>query len=179
MTVQSTKYRKILEREITDKTVPIPQRNINKDQKSIKQIICTIADVHTICHFKHIHLKLDTHTQGKWPIHGPKHRKENQLLTLLLIIISLVYKSDINEDHYNLSNPLFGKNFRGQKHPKEMNKCWNSIASNNLSKINFNWLFNNQCPQRAGHHRPSLPPSTKHLNTNYYPISLISEYYYL
>ena len=29
-----------------------------------------------------MNLKLDHHTRGKWFIHGPKHRKENQLLSL-------------------------------------------------------------------------------------------------
>ena len=33
------------------------------------------------------------------------------------IILILVYKSDIKEDHDELSISLFKKNVRGQKHP--------------------------------------------------------------
>ena len=47
--------------------------------------------------------------------------------TLLLIILSLICKSDIKEVHGKLSNPLCGKDVGGQKHPREMDKCRNAI----------------------------------------------------
>ena len=46
--------------------------------------------------------------------------------TLLLIMLSLACKSDIKQAHYVLSNPLFKKNVRGQKHPREVGDCTNN-----------------------------------------------------
>ena len=54
--------------------------------------------------------------------------------TLLLIIISLVCKSDIKEVHYNFSN-LF-TNVRGQKNSSEVYKCRNSIPNINHFILN-------------------------------------------
>ena len=52
---------------------------------------------------------MDYHAGGKWFIHGPKRRKEIQLLTepespLLVILIACKY-----EVHGNLFSPLFEK----------------------------------------------------------------------
>ena len=58
---------------------------------------------------KNLNLKVDHHREGKWFIHGPKHRKEKgesvaKPGTRLLIIISIVCKSHIEEAKCNLSN---------------------------------------------------------------------------
>ena len=50
---------------------------------------------------------MDHHSGGKWFIRGSKHRKENRLLMLnpemlLLMILSLLCESDINEIHGKL-----------------------------------------------------------------------------
>ena len=53
--------------------------------------------------------KVDYHAGGKWFIHGPKRRKENQLLSLkhpLLINLSIKH---VNEVHGNMFSPLFEK----------------------------------------------------------------------
>ena len=43
----------------------------------------------------------------------------------MLIILNLVYKSDIKGGHCILSNPYV----RGQKHPRDVGKCKNSITN--------------------------------------------------
>ena len=86
--------------------------------------------------------------------------------TLPLNIPSLVCKSDIKEGHYILSNTLFRKNVRGQKHPrgihveKASQTLINHIEAYNTCKHSGQ---DNQCPERAGHHRPSLPPLVRNL----------------
>ena len=45
--------------------------------------------------FWNVSLKVDYHAEGKWFIHGPKCRKENQLLSLkhpCMIILSIAFK---------------------------------------------------------------------------------------
>ena len=59
--------------------------------------------------FQSVSRKLDHHAGGKWFIHGPKRRKENQLLSLkhpcgLSFVIACKY-----EVHGNLFSPLFEK----------------------------------------------------------------------
>ena len=52
-----------------------------------------------------------------------------------------------------------------------MNKCRKSIPYINhfiSSKYYQHPVQDNQCQERAGHHRPSLSPPVKHLNTNKY-----------
>ena len=44
--------------------------NINKGKKSREKS------------YQHLNLKEDHHTGDKWLIHGPRHHKENQLLSL-------------------------------------------------------------------------------------------------
>ena len=49
---------------------------------------------------------------------------------------------------------------RGQKHPREVVKNRNSIPNISqyiTSKECQHPVWDNQCPRRAGHHRPSLP----------------------
>ena len=49
---------------------------------------------------------MDYHAGGKWFIHGPKRRKENQLLSLKHPCwLSLIYH--VNEAHGNMFSPLF------------------------------------------------------------------------
>ena len=114
---------------------------------------------------------MDHHTQGKWFIHSPKHHKENCSLCLkhcCWLILGLVCKSDIKLVHGNLSNPFFKNKVFGQKHPMEVDKFRNSIPYINYfipSKYCQNPVQDNQCPERAGHHRPSLLPSVRHPNT--------------
>ena len=51
---------------------------------------------------KNVDLKVLHHTGSKWFINGHKHRKENQLQSLnllMLIMLNLVCKSDIQEAH--------------------------------------------------------------------------------
>ena len=43
--------------------------------------------------------------------------------TPLFIVSSLICKPDIKEARSVSSNPLFKKNVRGRKHPREMDKC--------------------------------------------------------
>ena len=50
-------------------------RNNNEYMKSY-------SNLHTNSHFKNVNRKVDYHSGGKWFIHGPKRRKENQLLSL-------------------------------------------------------------------------------------------------
>ena len=52
--------------------------------------------------FRNVNLKLDHHTGGKWFIHGPKHRKENKLLSLKHSDYpDLLCEYDIKEVHGN------------------------------------------------------------------------------
>ena len=86
--------------------------------------------------------------------------------TLLLIVLSTVCKYDIKEVIGNQSNPFFKKRVYGWKHPREVDNCRNSspyIKHFILSKYWQHMVKDNQCPERAGHHRPSLSPS---VNTN-------------
>ena len=68
---------------------------------------------------------MDHHTEGKWFIHGIKHRKEIQLpRKLLLIILSLVCKSDIKQVYGDLSNPFFKQVI--------CKVAWNNCVAHNL-----------------------------------------------
>ena len=49
---------------------------------------------------------------------------------LLLIVFSLVCKSDIKEVHGNLSNPFLGKNVRGQGYVLPQLSCGGDAAKN-------------------------------------------------
>ena len=99
----------------------------------------------------------------------------------LLIIFSLVCKSDIMEAHGNLYNPSSEKIVRGEKHPREADKYRNNIPHTNhliLGKDNQHPIYDNQCPEKAVYYRQSLPhiiktsryksytPSVRHLNIN-------------
>ena len=58
--------------------------------------------------FWNVSQKVDYHAGGKWFIHGPKRRKENQLLSLKHPYwFSLVWH--VNEVHGNMFSPLFKK----------------------------------------------------------------------
>ena len=77
-------------------------KNINKGKKTLGNSSPPYQTYTT-----NVKLKADRHTGGDWIIHGPKHHKEKQLLslkTLLLIILNLPWL---------LSNPLFEKKVRG------------------------------------------------------------------
>ena len=64
---------------------------------------------------------MDYHAGGKRFIHGPKRRKENQLL-----ILSIACKYAV---HGNLFSPLFQNKVRGQKHPRKEVKNRNSTPN--------------------------------------------------
>ena len=77
-----------------------------------------------------------------------------------------------------MSNLFFETKVRGQKHPREADKCRNSKPYINhfiLSKYCRHLVLGNQCPERVGHRRSSLPtpvmhlftPSVRHLNINH------------
>ena len=58
--------------------------------------------------FWNVSRKVDYHAGGKWFIHGPKRRKENQLLSLKTPCwLSLVFH--VNEVHGDMFSPLFEK----------------------------------------------------------------------
>ena len=83
-------------------------------------------------------------------------------VTLLLIILSIVCKCDIKEVLGNQSNPLFKKRVCGRKHPWEVDNCRNSSPYIKHFILSKNWqhlVQDNQCLERAGHHRTSLSPS--------------------
>ena len=72
--------------------------------------------------FKNVSRKVDYHAGGKWFIHGPKRRKENQLLSLKHPCwLSLVKHENMRSMaacsvHYSKSK------VRGQKHPSNVVK---------------------------------------------------------
>ena len=49
---------------------------------------------------------MEYHAGGKWFIHDPKRRKENQPETPLLVILSIACNDEV---HGNLFSPLFEK----------------------------------------------------------------------
>ena len=49
--------------------------NNQKQQK----MFSLMSNLQTYYHFKLDFQKVDQHTEGKWSIHGTKHRKDNQL----------------------------------------------------------------------------------------------------
>ena len=96
------------------------------------------------------------HPRPQMPQREPFAKAE----TLLLIILSLVHNSDIKQTHCISSNPLFKKNVRGQKHPRNADKCRNSIPNTQHFRLHDkskDTVQENQCPERAGHHSVSLP----------------------
>ena len=54
--------------------------NNQKQQK----MFSLMSNLQTYYHFKLDFQKVDQHTEGKWLIHGTKHRKDNQLQSLEL-----------------------------------------------------------------------------------------------
>ena len=92
--------------------------------------------------------------------------------TVMIIILSLEFKSEIKDVHGNLSNPFSDEKVRRQKHHVEAVKYRNSIAYINhviLSNYCHHLVQDNQCPETACHHRPFLRHSVKHLYTKYTP----------
>ena len=81
----------------------------NKGKKSISNSSPSYQ-ISYLCFFRNIHIKVDHHTGGKWFIRKPKHRKAIEFvvapLTLLLVIISIECKFEINEVRENLLNPF-------------------------------------------------------------------------
>ena len=74
--------------------------------------------------------------------------------TLLLIIPSLLYYSDINEGYRKVSNPLFEKIVLGQKHQREVEKA-ETVSQKLIVSILMYYqhlVKDNQCPERAGRH---------------------------
>ena len=92
--------------------------------------------------------------------------------TLLLIIPSLLYYSDINEGHRKVSKPFFEKIVLGQKHQREVGKA--ETVSQKINRFNLNLLPTSgkgqPMPGKGG--PPSFPPSVRHLITIYNRISL-------
>ena len=56
--------------------------NNQKQQKNVFRFVKLFLQ--TYYHFKLHFQKVDQHTGGKWLIHGPKRRKDNQLQSLEL-----------------------------------------------------------------------------------------------
>ena len=76
--------------------------------------------------------------------------------TPLLITLSIACKHEV---YGNLFSPLFEKKSPRTKHPREVVKNRNSIPHLSqyiTSKDCQHPVSANQCPRRAGHHRPSL-----------------------
>ena len=72
--------------------------------------------------------------------------------TLLLIIPSLLYYSDINEGYRKVSKPLFEKIVLGQKHQREVEKA-ETVSQKLIVSILMYYqhlVKDNQCPERAG-----------------------------
>ena len=74
--------------------------------------------------------------------------------TLLLIIPSLLYYSDINEGYRKVSKPLFEKIVFGQKHQREVEKAETVSPKLIVSILMYyqHLVKDNQCPERAGRH---------------------------
>ena len=79
-----------------------------------------IHQTHTSAMIKNINLKVDHHTGG--PQTTPQRESVVKPGTLLLIILSLVCKCDIQKVYGNLSNPFVKMKVRQQKHPREADK---------------------------------------------------------
>ena len=128
--------------------------------------------------FGNINQRVDHHTRCKWFIRGPKHRKANQLLSLehssRLSLVSIC-KSDLKEVNGTLSNLFLERKVHEKKNRRQVDKCRKSGSSMNHF-ILFNYcqytVNDNQYLERAIHHRPSLFPSVRQLNTNYIPHQL-------
>ena len=108
---------------------------MNKGKKSIENS-SQLYRIHTTFVIKKINLKVYHHTGGKWFIQTSQGEPVAKSDRRLLIILSLVCKSGIKVAHFILSNPLFKKNIRGQKHPREVAKCGN--GSPNISHVRYN-----------------------------------------
>ena len=90
------------------------------------------------------------------------------------VILNIVCQSDIEEFHGNMSNPSFEKKVRGQKHPREVNNCktvLHTLIIFILCKFSQHSAQDNKLSERAGHHRPTLPPPGRHLYTHLLPPS--------
>ena len=62
-----------------------------------------MSNLQTYYHFKLDFQKVDQHTEGKWVIHGPKRRKDNQLQSVELpcrIYHTKMYLSRSHGIHY-------------------------------------------------------------------------------
>ena len=59
----------------------IKKLSLNKSISEQKSLFAKIKLLYQLT-IKSLNLKVDHHTGGKWFIHGPKHRKENQLLSM-------------------------------------------------------------------------------------------------
>ena len=87
-------------------------------------------------------------------MHGSKHRKKSQLL----IILSMICKSHIEEVRGNMLNPSFRTDSLWTKYPREVDKCRNRIPYINhfiLSKYSQHLVQYNKCLERESHHKPA------------------------
>ena len=88
--------------------------------------------------------------------------------TLLLIILSVVCKFDLQEVHNNLFNPLFKKNVRGHKHPREVDNSRNSSPNINHyihSKYSQHPVLDNQCLINGRPPQAVPSPISRHINS--------------
>ena len=112
---------------------------------------------------------------------GTQH--ENSIDLLALPLIRTIRKDRdyvfIMEVFGNLSNPFCKKKIHGQKHPRQKDKCRNSIPYINHCILNGycqHPVRDNQSPERLGHHRHSILLSVRHLNINYIYIDCVYEF---
>ena len=139
-------------------------KTIRKKLNTNRKFLSTMSNLHT-------NFRLETWTWTwttprrrqvvhPWPPtpHGESVAKSE---TLLLIILSIIYKYDVTEVHANLSNPFFKKKARGRNHTRQVGNCRNS--SPYIRHFILSKYWQHQGPDRAHHHRPSLSSS---VNTN-------------
>ena len=92
--------------------------NMNEGKKSIENS-SPLYQTYTPYAFKNINLIIDHHIGGKWFIHSPNTGRRIVCLAwdIPADYSSLLCKSDIQEVHGNLSNPLLERNVHGRTPP--------------------------------------------------------------
>ena len=118
---------------------------------------------------------MDYHAGSKWFIHGPKHHKENQLLSLkhpcwLSLVYHVSMRSVIRKTK-SVDKNILGRWLKNRNSIPNISQYITSQDCQHPAQ-------DNQCPKRAGHHRPSLPHQQTH-NYMLRPISRIQIHSYI